>query len=183
MSASPPAHKTAAPAVFSTSFAIFAGAPRRVRGTGALAVTFGISVWTIVRQPPPARSEAGLLRARFLRISVWVRRMARGPKTPKGSDAAPAAAVPDGADGSSSATADADAPAAAREGGGDSRRHSGLPGWAGSLVWAAGAGATVAVNSWFRAREVKRLEAEEARVRADVAHGRTPARPHAVRTR
>ena len=109
--------------------------------------------------------------------------MARGPKPPKGGDAAAAAAAPGGADGSSSANAGADAANAAREGGSGSLKRGGLPGWAGGLVWAAGAGATFAVNSWFRTREVKRLEAEEARVRADVAYCCTPARPHATRTR
>jgi len=74
-----------------------------------------------------------------------------------------AAAVPSSpAASGKAAEAEAAAPAPARDAG---RRQRGAPGWAGGLVWAAGASLTFGVQSWLRRLERERLEAAEARVR------------------
>ena len=97
--------------------------------------------------------------------------MARGARAQKGASEAAAvtAAAPAAATDPSDAVAEADAAAAASAGSHRQERRGGVPGWVGGLVWVAGASATFALNDWLRNREVKRLEAEEARVRAAVA--------------
>ena len=97
--------------------------------------------------------------------------MARGTRAQKSaSEEAPEAApAPDPATGSSDGADGADAAAAAPPDAKPSRRSGGVPGWVNGLFWLGGTAVTFALQDWIRSREVRRLEAEEARVRADVA--------------
>ena len=111
--------------------------------------------------------------------------MARGARAQKGASEAAAvtAAAPAAADSPSDAAAEADAAASASAGGKARQGRGGMPGWVGGLVSVACASATFALQDWLRNREVKRLEAEEARVRAAVSQLCAPAARHAGRRR
>jgi hypothetical protein len=111
--------------------------------------------------------------------------MARGERAKKGASEAAAvtAAAPADATSPSDAAAEADAAEATSAGGKGGAARRGVPGWVGGLVWLAGASATFALQDWLRNREVKRLEAEEARVRAATTSLCAPAARYAGRRR